>query len=110
PIQLFAIRTQKIKPTEKRSSSRLDNRTLDAQELPATVGEYQNPRAIQYEKTYSIGDGKTATDFWNYKWDDIDFPVTMAKPQIMQATSRAMALKIFDQIGVFPETVKDDPV
>jgi hypothetical protein len=28
----------------------------------------------------------------------------------MQATSRAMALEIFDEIGVFPPTKKEDPV
>jgi len=34
----------------------------------------------------------------------------MCKPQIMEATSRAMALKIFDRFGVFPPTQDDDPV
>lgn len=36
------------------------------------------------------------------EWREVDFPITMAKPEIMQATTRAMALKIFDQFGILP--------
>jgi hypothetical protein len=43
-----------------------------------------------------------ATDF-----DDVTFPIKMAKPKIMEATSRAMALKIFDQFGLFAQGTGD---
>jgi len=34
----------------------------------------------------------------------------MAKPRIMEATSRAMALKIFDDFGILPAQRKGDPM
>jgi hypothetical protein len=32
-------------------------------------------------------------------YDEVDFPMRAMKPVILQAAARAMALKIFDQIG-----------
>lgn len=34
----------------------------------------------------------------------------MSKPKIMEATTRAMALKIFDDFGILPEERKQDPL
>jgi hypothetical protein len=34
--------------------------------------------------------------------ENIRFPFTFAKPQILKATSRAMALKVFDELGCLP--------
>ena len=46
-----------------------------------------------------------ATDF-----KDVDFPVMAAKPSLMNATQSAMALKIFDEIGVAPNRRGKDPL
>lgn len=111
PIQMFAIRTNKQRPLRVFSTRRFDNRTQEAMELPETIGEYKNPVAIQYEITQNLSEGKTLTQYWNEKWDDIDFPITMAKPEIMEATSHAMGLKVFDRIGIMPSIKrKEDPV
>ena len=32
----------------------------------------------------------------------MEFPVTMAKPDVIEATSRAKALKIFDDLAILP--------
>ncbi len=48
---------------------------------------------------------------WSAKgWNEIDFPIQMARPKIMKAVTRAMALKIFDELGIFPEDKKKDPM
>jgi hypothetical protein len=43
--------------------------------------------------------------------DEVEFPVSMAKPEIIQATGSAMEQKFFDEIRLFPFTKKrGDPV
>jgi hypothetical protein len=46
-----------------------------------------------------------ATDFM-----DVAFPLQAAKPELMNATAQAMALKIFDEIGVAPNRRGKDPL
>ncbi len=110
PIQMFAIRT--TREPNGHSWHYWGDHQQDAQQLVVGKGDYQNPfplcerlnlqkdgdRTIQEAESYPVG------------WDDFEFPITMAKPQIMQATSRAMALKIFDRIGIMPATKNEDPV
>jgi hypothetical protein len=38
--------------------------------------------------------------FWNGEFEDVEFPLEIAKPELMRITSQAMALKFFDEIGV----------
>lgn len=112
PVDIFAIRTEKGKPKQYLSTHRWDsqrtNQQADARDLPLTVGDYVNPRPHVYSK---VLDEKT-NKYWAEEWrDEIEFPLNMAKPIIMEATSHAMALKIFDKFGVFPSARKnDDPV
>ena len=42
-------------------------------------------------------------------YDDPDFPVVLVKPVVLDATRRAMALRIFDRIGVVTGR-KQDPI
>ena len=75
--------------------------------MPISVGDYKNNRPNIYEKRI---DEKTK-HYWAESWKDVEFPVNMCKPVIMEATTEAMALKIFDRFGVFPSTRKKiDPV
>lgn len=41
---------------------------------------------------------------------EIDFPVTMAHPSILEATDRAMALRLFDRIGIVRKGRRSDPI
>lgn len=112
PIQMFAIRT-KAKNVKGSSHSYWGNHNQDAQELTIGGGEYKNPAPIvQRLSEERNSDNKIiqASESFATEWDDFEFPITMAKPRIMEATSRAMALKIFDQIGIMPPTRNDDPV
>lgn len=112
PVQMFAIRTKKYHPN-KDSYSYWSDHQQTAQELPIGSGEYKNPFPLVIRKQeVKDGQGKTIRDALSYPddWDEIDFPVTMAKPRIMEATSQAMALNIFDQFGIMPATRKEDPV
>jgi hypothetical protein len=109
PVQIFAIRTTRENPLSKTNNSRWDNKVQDAMELPVGKGEYQNPFPIVEVESYKSGDRtdyiSNATD-----WAEMEFPLTMAKPEIIEATNRAMLLECFDQFGIMPATRNDDPI
>lgn len=108
-VEIFAIRTNREKPLRCLSESRW-GRIRDEQpahDMPLGEGDYVNNRPIIYSQ--KIEDNKK--EYWAESWQDIEFPVTMAKPIIMEATTQAMRQKIFDRFGVFPSTrKKTDPV
>lgn len=110
PIQMFAIRTKYKSPKKGITTWYADNHEQLAQELQINEGTYKNPFPLQKQRKIKDNEGKDITKYWADDWDRFEFPITMAKPSIMEATSRAMALKIFDRIGIMPEGKKDDPV
>lgn len=109
-VQFFAIRTKKATPKDSWTVFNWNNdHKKEAQELPVGEGEYQNPFPVVYKKF--VGEGNEKKKYSRAEcWDEMEFPIMMAKPEIMDATSRAMALKVFDRIGVFPNYRKEDPV
>ena len=114
PVQIFAIRTDAKNPRAEISYSRWDNREQKAKPLEIGSGQYKNPLPVLDQSDVAATEnGKEVikTEHWASDFqDEIEFPVTLAKPQIMAATERAMALKLFDSFGVFPNSRKDDPV
>lgn len=114
PVTLFAIRTDKKKPKAKYATYHyVDTHEQDAKELPAGEGKYQNPFPVVRQNCISAATAEKRAQFgyWADRWDEFEFPLSMAKPKIMKATSRAMALKIFDEIGICPEDPKrQDPM
>jgi hypothetical protein len=81
----------------------------NAMELPMGEGEYKNPFPIIHQRDIMRGD-KNEREYFAKAWDDFEFPITMAKVEIMQATTAAMEMGIFDQIGIMPAKKKEDPV
>lgn len=121
PINLFAIRTDRDKPLEKMIVGSYEagssNFQQNAKILPAGEGEYKDPDPhvmMDKDETRDPATNQIKKTFtqWAYRFDDeIEFPIQMAKPAIMEATSRAMQLKIFDQLGILlPHTAKADPL
>lgn len=117
PVEVFAIRATKERPTKIATVS-TDKWTRTKFEraitAPAGEGEYVNPaQTVHAEPTGKTNEhGSMTYHRFNFQqWDDVEFPLNMAKPQIMEATSRAMALKIFDDFGVLPSTRRNvDPI
>jgi hypothetical protein len=114
PTDIFAIRTKRKKPTANKRTSpgnwtpNLRPQTSDSP--PAGEGEYHSPDAFieTSEHTYKRKDhrGELVEDSkitaWASDFDVPDFPMKVVKPQILDATGKAMARKIFDEIGVLP--------
>ncbi len=104
PITAFAVRTDKERPLKMYSTSWRKNHTQEPTGLPEGEGEYKNPFPLV--KQHTVEPATQTKDevcgYWASAWKDFEFPITMAKPQIMEAVSRTMALKIFDDIGILP--------
>jgi hypothetical protein len=114
PVTVFAIRTDKEKPLKMWTDSKWENLQQPAQTLPAGEAEYRNPFPVIYEEELRPADpqtGKSAQmQYYAEAWKDVEFPVSMSKPHIMEAATRAMALKVFDDLGILPGTPKSDPM
>ncbi len=115
PLTIFAIRTGKTYPKQVTSFSHWERFEQKAQSLEHGKGVYQNPDPIVFEETVSVAKKEGGTEVKKQyspdEWDAIDFPVMMAKPHIMEAVDHAMALKIFDEVGILPQhRVKGDPM
>lgn len=122
PVTIFAIRTDRKKPATMYDYHRLhgdwqpnpDN-FQEVKPLPAGEGDYKNPNpevevTSHGERTDEKGDKVHCWSSRSKGWKELEFPIQMAKPKIMQAATRAMALKIFDELGIFPEDRKKDPI
>ncbi len=119
PVQTFAIRTRKRIPSKKEGTWEYDSRLQSSESPPLGEGEYKDSVPLLDWKHVSDGiDEKTGKTKWKKIWyadsfeEQIEFPISVAKPQIMTATQRAMLLKCFDDIGVLPDRVKvsQDPL
>jgi hypothetical protein len=80
--------------------------------LSVGEGEYQNPfpQIMQQQVTPATENKQAVVGYWADYWKDMEFPVQMAKLKIMEATTNAMALKIFDDFGIMPQERRGDPM
>ena len=116
PVELFAIRTNRQLPT--RNESNWNVREQETESPLMGDGEYKDPAAIVDTRTVpdgTLSDGKPKRKtlwFAHYFREEIEFPVAIARPQIMSEVTRAMAANIFDEIGISPSrgTKKQDPI
>lgn len=104
PVTAFAIRTDKKNPLRMYTNYYSQKHTQEPPVLPAGEGDYKNPfplvkEQLLVQRTQTQAEVKA---YWAEAWKDFEFPLSMAKPQIMEATTRAMALKIFDDVGILP--------
>lgn len=114
PVTVFAIRTEKTTPLKMLSTYWRSTHEQKPEGLPENEGEYRNPFPQVMERTFNNptteNPNQKTTEYWADHFKELEFPIQMAKPVIMEATSRAMALKIFDDFGIMPEKKKEDPI
>jgi hypothetical protein len=116
PHQTFAIRSARVLPPEKRSTgSQWKADEPNAQILPVGEGEYHNATVErQVVDTVEQRDTKGALvtkNVWgNVGWKDVEFPFFPVKPEIIEATGKALSKKIFDWLGVAPQYRATDPM
>lgn len=110
PCETLAIRTARRQPgkaiREYRSSV-----TEKAPGLPAGAGEYRSPEPTvetwDVETQNSRGEKVTKWQYQADQWRDPVMPVEFVKAEIIREADRAMALKVFDEIGMVRDGARD---
>jgi len=114
PVTVFAIRTNRENPLSMMTYQWQGSHEQKPEGLPEGTGVYKNPFPLVFERETSAptpeNKDRTVKHFSAESWKELEFPVTMAKANIIEVTSRAMALKLFDDFGIMPERKKEDPI
>jgi hypothetical protein len=111
PIDVFAIRVKRKHVTRDMAETSMSyhNPANDIADQrsdlpPAGEGRYESPVAKMRGGSRKEDDGKGGQNLIRFAftddWGDIAFPLRAARPVVMNATAQAMALKVFDQIGI----------
>lgn len=104
-MNLFAIRTDAKAPRHQQREGRWGGFTEPSRMLPAGEGRYVNPvPGIVIEKEQgkdAKGNDVVKYEMWTAdEFSDLEFPIALAQPELMSRVGQAMALKLFDEIGV----------
>ena len=104
PIDVLAVRVDRAKQPEQQRDTPWGRFAAEPQaSLPAGVGRYVDETVVQEVVHYQEHDkdGKLVSKklYRSGDYDEVDFPAALMKPVILEAAAKAMALKIFDEIG-----------
>lgn len=120
PIDIFAIRTAREIPVHnyELTTSRWMSNTFPRQKSDRAAlgaGEYHAEDAVVRERKIDTkndkGEAVVKYERFTDEFQDVDFPIKGVRPVIVSETSRALALKIFDEVGILPERrQKADPM
>lgn len=121
PIDVFAVRTRRLTPERQEYTNTSEwndrvDRHQHGEALPVGVGEYVSDEAIVMRKTIQGKDkeGNPVTGYkrWAEEFKEVDFPIKTAAITVLDATGKAMAMRLFDEIGILPERKKpkSDPM
>jgi len=111
-VDIFAVRTKVKSPRiekARKKSWHSNPSEIRAQALDVGYGDYVSPNKPALYWTEGKGDEKTYHMETTGEFADVDFPFKLVKPELVNITSQAMALKIFDEIGVIGAQ-KSDPI
>jgi hypothetical protein len=107
PCDILAVRTKRAYPVPHEGTNRWEKRQQTSEILPAGAGDYKSSLPLISQETENVRKKNAAnqdvivaeTKYWASDWDDFDFPLKKVKPQILEATGKALELKVFDEIG-----------
>ena len=122
-VDVFAIRVKREKPIESVSTTNKWNSTPShstpslndetEQRLAIGDGRYESPvQRVSTKRSTSkdeYGEVLYTTTVTATAFADLEFPLAVAHSVVMDATAQAMSLKLFDRIGVVPQTKKGRP-
>lgn len=115
PIQAFAVRTNRHRPQSK-AFARWPNQVPDQTPVALAQGEgrYVHPEPLVAKEPGAIKgagtDGKDLDGWFAINYQEIRFPVAVVKPKVLAATQSALALKLFDEVGLVGQQPKKDPI
>lgn len=104
PGALFAVRTDKVCPSKVWQywyHNASDAKSVTSLEIGE--GDYVASKNKVREHRIEGADGKVLrTEYKATDFGELEFPFSLSKPRIMEATSRAMALRLFDEFMILP--------
>ena len=105
PINVFAIRTNRVNPSEHAHRYRYNVADQAPMMLPEGEGRYVSPRAHVARRSTTVVDPKTkeeteTPEYYAEGFLEIGFPAVLAHPKVLEATKQALALKLFDELGL----------
>lgn len=107
-MNVFAVRVDPQRVPQINSRYQGDMTAKPRANLPVGAGEYAHDGMFYHCEVETQGEKKVTT----YHSDDYDFevpfPVVAAEPIVLEETGKAMALKIFDEVGLI--TAQSDPM
>jgi hypothetical protein len=114
PVEVFAIRTRRRTPNKQTNRNKYDRKPQTSEAPPAGAGGYVGAFPAVWQRNLGKDPKDQTRDYIEYfakAFQPVDFPFSAAKPVILDATERAMALKCFDSIGALPASAnKGDPI
>lgn len=115
PTVTFAVRVKRAKPAHQESTYGAHSvNSAKADLLPAGEGRYVDDVLFTGSEKYTEQrDGKPVERVRHFSTafdEDVDFPLRGVMPEVLRATSRAMALRLFDQLGVVQNSGGRDPI
>lgn len=119
PVDVFAIRVTRKHPRWRSMTSQWSDSPLSeekAELAAAGTGRYVNPQPLQRISVLpkkKLSDGREISQYQHTVdgfCDELDFPVSIAQPAVMEAIRAAMVLNVFDEIGCLPARKKPDPI
>jgi hypothetical protein len=112
PADIFAVRTTRKKPPKKEYAWEHNVSAVESNSPPAGEGEYVDStpfvRPVHHTKQQDGKEKPVTVTRWVASGLDTmpEFPLKTVKPQVVAATTRAMKLKVFDEIGILPERTR----
>lgn len=113
PMTTFAIRTKRNSPIGGESTYQSTTFEQHSEALRIGSGRHVSPMPVLHERQIPVDkNGKPSTKivYYPYGFQDVDFPMKLVHPTVLDATHRAMALKIFDEIGLVQKDTRKDPI
>jgi len=110
PVDIFAVRTNKERPAAKHATYRHSESLLaQTQQLPAGQGRYVAAQQMIESEHWEV-DGRKHNNYWPVDFCEIEFPIALVKPQVIEATGAAFDQLIFDEIGICQQNAGDPMV
>lgn len=118
PIDVFAIRTKASTPSgSKTFSDRYDRGghmfEQSAQALPSGAGQTVSPdplvRYHDIETVDASGRPIKSRNYWADEFREVSLPARLVRPEILDATNKALTRKLFDELGLVGQP-KRDPI
>jgi hypothetical protein len=117
PLNVFAVRVSENTEPEgyqERKNWRPSAPEYGPEQLPAGRGVYVSPRPAMKrgsrEEPEKTGGTTTIYTAQVIAFKPVGFPVVAVRPEILTAAQRAMALRLFDEIGLVQDGGRHDPI